>query len=217
MPHDTDAATPADLRPAASRRTVVRGAAHAAWAIPVVTAATAAPAQAATSSSLQTLVVTAAQFWVAPATRGRGSYWVVPGITFENPGPLTTYQHTLRLFFPVADFTGVIQNAVGPRTPYYNNAGALIGATGNFPVVTGSNGDTTVEVDALRYVTLRPATGTTPATSTTFGSFTYSTNPGALAWVNNPTATTVSFTIQPAEAGFGVTAGVMTRVPAPTP
>lgn len=195
---------------AASRRTVMRAAAHSAWAVPVVSAVAAAPASAATSGGGGIrLVVESAQFWVVKATRGKGSWWVVPLITIRNPGPLTTGFPVVTMHFPTHDFTGVIPPPQGPATPYFNNVFGLYGGLGSEAIGPQTAADTEVTLEITRYTSLEPGSGLTLGTGPV-------PNPGALAWYNQPTVATIAFEVDAGTTGFALTAGSMTRAVAPT-
>jgi hypothetical protein len=190
-----------------SRRTLVRAAAHSAWAVPVVSAASAAPASAATSGAAGTqLVVESAQFWVVKATKGNGRWWVVPQIVIRNPGSDSTSFPVFTMHFPTSDFVGVVPTAHGLATPSFNNIGGLYGPTWGSESQTPTATENTLAMTV--YSPLAPGSRLTLGTGPV-------SNPGALAWYNNPTVSSIAFEVSAGRAGFAVTAGSMARA-APT-
>jgi hypothetical protein len=175
--------------------------------------ATAAPAAAATSNGPAALVVTQASYYVQAGVKGgRTVYWLVPGLTVTNPTDQDPDGVTLTLHFPVTGFTGVVPTS--PPSPYFNSIGNLPGAIDATVNTTFSTDH--VDVSIMRFSGPPPGTASAPGTIT-IGSFAaWSTDRGALGWLNNPTAT-VSYTLQAGLSRvFGAINGAMPLVTAPT-
>jgi hypothetical protein len=128
----------------------VRAAANAAWAVPLISVATAAPAHAATStpSTGGSLTLVLAEFYI---WRWNGNYCVDPWITVtNNTGRATTAPVRVTLQFSVADFVG-FWNDTTPRTPAYLNEPMLSpDLSWGADTRAVSPKDTFVSVDLLR-------------------------------------------------------------------
>ncbi|MGC4111100.1 MAG: hypothetical protein QM747_11905 [Nocardioides sp.] len=188
--------------PGASRRALVRGAAHAAWAVPAVSLATAAPAHAATSNGGAGLTYTA-QWWVFPLSK---KYVVIPALQITNPGSVRTIDvPVVTMNFPVNDFWGIVPMQVGPPWPAYANI------SGFYPwiisTISPAPGDSVIKVRATWDISL--AAGQT----VTLGSVGWMTSPPGIVWANNPTVPGISFTIDMAKSP--TITGVMQRVGQP--
>jgi hypothetical protein len=150
---DDSSRTPAPFQPGTTRRTWVRAAANVAWAVPLVSVATAAPAHAATSTaSGGSLTLVLAEFYI---WRWNNNYCVDPLITVtNNTARDAVAQVRVTLQFSVADFVGFWQNTV-PPTPAYLNVPMMSPDLSWLPETGGvSPKDTFVSVYLLRSVGL---------------------------------------------------------------
>ena len=89
--------------PGIARRALLGAGAQAAWSVPLVTVATAAPAAAA-SGSPASLQILSAQFWVRPVN---GWYAVVPVVVLRNDLGVAVTGLRFQVPFPTSDFTGL--------------------------------------------------------------------------------------------------------------
>lgn len=205
MPGDSDTTTGAERRAAPSRRALALAGVHAAWAVPAVALATAAPAEAATSTGVGSqLVVTDATYWVKiwPA----GTYGVVPHFTVTNPTSTpTAFWVTMR--FSASDFIGPDRTHQPPRPTLVNTA-YLEPPPWGLQVMPGSPSDDFVDIMFWRDGKLGPNESATLTVVTT--------NPGAINWSNNPPmTTTIPYTAHAVSAAFTDGLGFFTQMPAP--
>jgi hypothetical protein len=190
--------------PGTTRRTWVRAAANAVWAVPLVSVVTSAPAHAAASTAGGSLAVVSADFYVWPL----GAYFCVdPLITVTNPTTRDAGALMITLQFSTTDFVGT-NTFQQPPTPSYVDL-PIPSSDGSWAVATNGTqpGDTAVSLRLTRDLGLA-AGGTTSVgggnTSAPFG----------IAFANNPTATSLPMVLQASGAFEPVTAA-LSRIPRP--
>ena len=197
-----DAGPGATPLPSTRRRTLVRTAAHAAWATPALVAATAAPAFAASDALTITF---AAFFWRDNLSRTPPLYGFAPLVRVRNDGraPATDLRVTIA-FTP--DFEGLNGQPGSVRTP------ALIRSLEPDWVYFSHVLDTR-RINGI-YARASTAPALAPGAELTLGIWTPSLTPHRLAWASKPDVQTVGLTVT--ATGFTPATGVLTRVPTPT-
>ncbi|HEX3929346.1 MAG TPA: hypothetical protein VHW64_01490 [Nocardioides sp.] len=208
MQGESDTTTGRAGRAAPSRRALARAGVHAAWAVPAVALATAAPAEAATSApAAPQLVMTEATYWVKTWYFATAVYGVVPHFTVTNPASTaTSFWVTMR--FRTSDFTGLDHSHQPPRPMIYNS-GLLQPSGWELEVLPGGASDDFVDLQYVHDARLGQNESVVLAIPT-------SNNPGAIAWANNPTATTtIPCTITPFSAALSASVGSLTQIAKP--
>jgi hypothetical protein len=194
--------------PGATRRTWVRAAANAAWTVPLVSVAAAAPAHAVTSTANGTgLAFVSATFYLwsdDPYT------CVDPVITVTNPTSRAASPIWIDLLFATSDFVGA-NTFLDPPTPKYVDL-PIPSSDGSWTVETlgHSPGDTIVTVR------LRRDKGLAAGETSTVGGAVNKYVPFGIVFKNKPTVTTVPVVLGTSAAGFPVTPGTLALVPQPT-
>jgi hypothetical protein len=200
MPLDTPSRTATRLsKVSPSRRTLVRGAA---WSVPVVSVAAAAPAFAVLSNTTTTPQLTGG-YWVMDWSGGR--YGLVPTITVSNPSAKLTGQLTITLTFAYPDFMG--DTSGHPAQPGFSNAFA---STQTWVLNTPRPSSTGVVVQLICSAGL----GAHQSDTITGQIANWRFNPATIDWANSPTAA-VQMTVQASGPGFDTGVGVMAAGPKP--
>jgi hypothetical protein len=193
--------------PSATRRTWMRAAANAAWSVPLVSVATAAPAHAATSTANGTgLAFVSATFYL---WNDEPSTCVDPVITVTNPTSRDASSVWIDLQFATSDFVGA-NTFLDPPTPKYVDL-PIPSSDGSWTVETlaHSPGDTIVTVR------LRRDKGLAAGETSTVGGAVNKYVPFGIVFANKPTVTTVPVALATSTAGFPVTPGTLTLIPQP--
>jgi hypothetical protein len=180
--------------------------------VPVVSAASAAPASAATSGAAGTqLVVESAQFWVMDWSEWSPEltiFGVVPQIVLRNPSADPTGGVTLTLVFATADFTGSLP-ITDPPEMGWSNLALITGPDWDSQLIAPQVGDTEV-----RFQLINDA-GLVGNQTVTVGRIAASDNPGSLDCTNDPTAQSIPFLVEVTGPGFAASAGRLERIPRP--
>ncbi|HEX4470512.1 MAG TPA: hypothetical protein VH085_00985 [Nocardioides sp.] len=193
--------------PGTTRRTLVRVAANAAWSVPLVSVATNAPAQAATSTATHlALRCDSATFfmWTLASVT-----YLTPFITVTNPTKQNTDSVSVILEFATTDFVGD-NTSLHPPTPSYGNVSAL-SPDGNWTIST----DKTSKRDTVVSVRLRRASGLAAGESSTVGGDPVTSIPFGIGFANVPTVSTVPIQLT-ATGGFDVVPWNMVKVDPPS-
>lgn len=205
-----------------TRRTLVRTAAHSAWAVPVVSRATAAPAYAATSMPGDEFVGVDAEFYIHDW--GDGTFGLVPRITMTNLGRVPVRVVDLSLRFPSDAFVGIRTDS-DPPLPGEDHFSRI--QTGGWTYAwQDSLGQPLLQLDLYYDLSSdldhdpRPPLG--PGESLTVGTFADPAHPVTLDWSRDPTASSVWLAVGYAAPyvwgwGYNVAVGYLLRVDPPGP
>jgi hypothetical protein len=187
-----------------TRRTWVRNAANAAWSVPLVSVATAAPARAA-ASGLDALEVSATFYTFANGRR----FCVDPVITVTNPTARATGVLTVDLLFSTSDFIGT-NTFRTPPTPSYIDLPIPSWDT-DWQVATQPAN----QGDAVVTVRLTKTLGLAANMTSTVGGAVNTCCPFGIQFANDPVVTEVPLQVAAGAPGFSVTSAKMTKVKTP--
>jgi hypothetical protein len=194
---DDSSRTPAPFQPGTTRRTWVRAAANVAWAVPLVSVATAAPAHAATSASTSPALRCDVATFFLWKTQNSDVIWLNPLITVTNPTTQSTAPVTVTLQFSTADFVGV-NTVLKPPTPSYADLPVpSVDQSWDVETVRSKRGATVVSVQLTR------ALGLAAGETSSVGGDDGSSVPFGIGFSNSPTVTSVPILVE-GGAGFAV-------------